>query len=85
LLPLPDARKLVFTGASVCVCVADMLMFSMGEFLISVGIGSLWTCCDGATSIEEAEDAGDAAAVGVSGGSSSATACGTASARRVSW
>jgi hypothetical protein len=72
----------VFTGVSVCVCVADILMFSTGEFLISAGIGSLRNCCDGAALIEEAEDTGDAGAV--SGGSSSTAACGTASAKRVS-
>jgi hypothetical protein len=38
--PLPDTRKLVFTGTSVCICVADMLILSMGEFLIPAGIGS---------------------------------------------
>jgi hypothetical protein len=74
----------VLTGASVCVRVADMLVFSMGEFLTSAGIGSFRYRVDGATPSDESEDASNGAVAGVSGGSSSVAPCGTASSRRVS-
>jgi hypothetical protein len=74
--PLPDARKLVFTGASVCVCVVDILVLSMGEFLISAGMGSFRNWADGAIPSSNKDEVVSAS---VNAGSSSAAVCGTTS------
>jgi hypothetical protein len=60
-----------------------MLILSMGEFLISAGMGSFRNWVEGAIpSSDEAEDV----SASVNAGSSSAAVCGTASSMRVfSW